>query len=102
MKIPKYIIETLLDRAEYEFTYCTSNKYYAAGYTISIKKARPYQRAETLKKEVKKLCDWADRIAGAGTSYVLSLPTETHYTNQYAIVTIFDPVMKQIESYIQH
>lgn len=102
MNIPKYIIETLWGRAEYEWIYCKSSPNYAAGYTFRINEARPYQHAAALKKEVEKLCKWADRQGGPGTSYVLKFPTETHFAAKYAIVTIFDPVMQHIESYIQH
>ena len=31
---------------------------------------------------------------------ILEFPKETHYRRQYAVVTIFDPVMKYLESYI--
>jgi hypothetical protein len=34
------------------------------------------------------------------TAFVLDFPDKTHYCNQAAVVTIFDPVMNEIEKYI--
>ena len=42
---------------------------------------------------------WVERQAG-GEMIILEFPKETHYRRQYAVVTIFDPVMKYLESYI--
>ena len=83
MKIPKYVQE-LMERSSYEFNYCTHNPNYAAGY----------------KAEVERLCKWADSVAGTEIAHILSLPVATCYNRQFAIVTIFDPVMKHIEQYI--
>lgn len=99
MKIPKYVVE-LLGRSHYEFTRCTKDPNYGAGYTISITKGTPYQQIATLKAEVERLIKWANRAAGCETAYLLSIPNETHYTMQTAVVSIFDPVMQKIERHI--
>lgn len=100
MKIPKYVIE-LMSRAEYNYKYLVNDKNYAAGYTLRVFKATPYTKVNTLKAEVEKLVAWANKNGGEGTAYILRLPNKTHYYDQSAIVTIFDPVMKQIEKYIK-
>lgn len=104
MKVPKYVQE-LMKRSRYEFVSCTGNQNYAAGYTVSIRKDRPYQRIETLRKEVSKLQAWAQREykkrgGDDQITFLISMPARTHYCNQYAVITIFDPVMKYIEQYI--
>ena len=38
---------------------------------------------------------------GVPTMIVNSIPTKTHYCDQYAVVTIFDPIMQRIERYIK-
>ena len=100
MKIPKYVIE-LMKRSTYDFNCSIQDKNYAAGYTINIKKKSEYQKIESFKEEIENICKWANRISGNETAYILYLPNKTHYTKQYATITIFDPVMKQIEQYIQ-
>ena len=104
MKIPKYI-QQLMKRSKYEYDFCTGNENYAAGYTIRILKERPYQRIETLKTEIQKLQAWVQReYARRGgkeqITHLLHIPAKTHYANQYAIITVFDPIMKDIEQYI--
>ena len=100
MIIPKYVQE-ILARSCYEFDCCTKDPNYSAGYTIRVEKANAYTKAETLKAEVQKLCTWANRAAGVDTAYILSTPARTHYCTQYAVVTIFDPIMQQVEKYIK-
>ena len=72
---------------------------YGPGYTISIQKGTEYQRIDTLRAEVERLCAWSNRIV-PDTAFLLSIPADTHYTKQSAVVTIFDPVMQKIERYI--
>lgn len=98
MKIPKYVVE-LMARSRYEFDRCTKSSDYGVGYTISIEKGTEYQQIDTLRTEVERLCKWANRVAPE-TDFLLYVPSETHYTKQAAIVTIFDPVMQRIEQYI--
>lgn len=101
MKIPKYVVE-LMHRAEYDYSHPRG----APGYTLKIHKATPYTRAATLSGECKKLVSWANRIAPvpseweSPTAFVISAPPITRYRDQYAVVTIFDPVMRELEKYI--
>ena len=104
MKIPKYVID-LMSRSKYEYVFCVSNENYATGYTIRIFKQTDQTMIDTLRKEVEKLVAWANRQVkneeGIQTAYVLKVPSKTHYCPQFAVVTIFDPVMKEIEKYIK-
>ena len=99
MIIPVYVQE-LMQRARYEYARCAESKNYGVGYTVAISKATPYARAWTLKKEVERLCKWANRTAGVEIAHVLYVPDKTRYHEQSAVVTIFDPVMKHIEQFI--
>lgn len=101
MKIPKYVID-LMKRSRYEYDRCINNSNYGVGYTISIYKDTEYQQIDTLKKEVERLIKWANRTAKCESAFLLSIPNETHYTKQSAVVTIFDPIMQKIECYISH
>ena len=101
MTIPKYVQE-LMQRSQYEFNHHYYSKYkdnYDVGYTIEIEKSSTYGYAETLLAEIERLKKWVERQAG-GEMIILEFPKETHYRRQYAVVTIFDPVMKYLESYI--
>ena len=99
MTTPKYVQE-ILRRSRYEFDYCTKNENYSAGYTLRIRKATPCTQIDTLKAEVERLCAWANRQSVENTAVILYIPKETHYHDQAAVVTIFDPVMQKIERYI--
>lgn len=102
MVIPKYVQE-LLSRSKFEFYRCTNHEYYAPGYTIRVCKSTPYTYADTLKAEVERLVKWANRVTGVDgleIAFVLETPSETHYRNQYAVISIFDPVMQKIEHLI--
>lgn len=98
MKIPKYVIE-IMNRAKYEFDLYKNNTDYSAGYTIKIRKASAYTKIDTLKLEIERLKKWVEK--NSGEMIVLDIPKETHYINQVAIVTIFDPVMMHLEKYIE-
>lgn len=97
MNIPKYVIE-LLSKSEYNFT--TGD----VGYTINIHKPVDYMRAGTFNTLIKRLVKWANRqyptLADAPIAYVNRLVGKTHYCDQIATVTIYDPVMQKIEPYI--
>lgn len=95
IKIHRYI-KDLLERAEYEYDRTTANENFAAGYTIRIHKYAAQQNVKTLADEVSRLCRWANNYV-KDTAFILYMPPKTHYEDQYAIVTIFDPVMQQIE-----
>lgn len=98
LKIPKYV-DDLLSRSEFEFDFCKSNKDYAAGYTIRIRKRSAYQLVGTFNEEIERLVKWANRQVEE-TAYILEQPVKTHYCGQFAIVTIFDPIMQKIEHLI--
>lgn len=98
MKIPKYIQE-LMGRSSYEFITFRNHENFSTGYTIKIAKYSAYEQIDTLRKEVERLCNWANRVA-ADTAHILYIPTATRHRDQYAVVTIFDPVMQKIERYI--
>lgn len=98
MRIPKYVQE-MLKRSEYDFNG-------DVGYTIKIHKATYYTKAETLQKEVEKLVAWVNKqveqIEGLPTAFINRIPVKTHYTDQVAVVTIYDPVMNKLEGFIEY
>lgn len=99
MMIPKYIQE-ILRRSRFALGYGE------AGYTIEIEKATCYTYADTLRKEVERLERWVVRnmpedTLGVPTMIINRVPKKTHYCRQYAVVTIYDPIMQRIEGYIQ-
>lgn len=108
MNTPKYIID-IMSRAKY------AKGYGEPGYTIEIHKARPQTLASTFEKEINRLVkyterEWMKRLKANGwtpdegfepISYIQSVPSKTHYCDQYAVVTIFDPIMLDLEKWIQ-
>lgn len=99
MKIPKYI-QDMMERARFVVGYGDP------GYTIAIRKPTPYTQVSTFKVEIERLEKWVKRMMpkddlGVPTMIINKIPKKTHYANQYAIVTIYDPIMKQLEKYIQ-
>lgn len=100
MKIPKYVQE-LMSRSKYDYRH-TENPNYAAGYTIRIHKSTEYAYVRTLRQEAERIVAWANRVGGEGTAHVLYVPEKTHYYKQAAVVTIFDPVMEQIECFMPY
>jgi len=101
MKVPKYVQE-LMSRSEFDLLHPRGDP----GYTLKIYKATPYSKADTLKAEVERAVAWANRIApvppewDSDTARILSVPHATHYCDQYAVATFYDPVMKELEKYI--
>ena len=99
MIIPKYV-QDLMKRAKFAIGYGDP------GYTLEITKETPYTHASTLDTEIKRLEKWVKRVMpeddlDVPTMIVNKIPKKTHYCNQYAIVTIYDPVMKELEKYIR-
>ena len=99
MEIPKYI-QDMMERSKFVLSYGEP------GYTIAIRKATPYTQASTFKVEIERLEKWVQQMmskddVGVPTMIINRIPKKTHYANQYAIVTIYDPIMKQLEKYIQ-
>ena len=98
MKVPKYVIE-LMNRSRYNWLRLDRSDY-AVGYTIDIEKESYYKKIETLQKEILRLKKWVERQGGEIA--ILYMPARTEYKcMQYATVTIYDPVMKHIEQYIE-
>ena len=99
MKIPKYVQE-LMERSKLVYDRCKNHPNYGAGYTIKVAKRSAYSQVDTLRKEVERLVKWANGTPAGEIAFILDMPTETHHVNQSAVVTIFDPIMQQIEKYI--
>lgn len=100
-KVPQYIRE-VLSRSGYEFDYLTTHPDFNRGFTLHIRKRTPYTSAHAFRREVEGFCRWADRTAHAPVSRIIHVPDATHHCDQFAYVTILDPVMLQIEDYIKH
>lgn len=99
MIIPKYVQE-LMSRARFVLGAGE------AGYTIRIYKRTPYSKIPTLRAEVERLQKWVERMMpeddlGVPIMIINRIPTKTHYCDQYAVVTIFDPIMQKLEKYIK-
>lgn len=99
MEIPKYI-QDIMERSKFVLSYGEP------GYTIVIRKATPCTQVSTFKVEIERLEKWVQQMMskddlGVPTMIINRIPKKTHYANQYAIVTIYDPIMKQLEKYIQ-
>ena len=100
MHIPKYVAD-ILHRAKFTF-----GKGCVPGYTIAIEKRTEYAYHTTLRDEAFKLVAWANREYqkrskdNTEIAAVLSWEHRTRHRQQTAIVTIYDPIMKDIESYI--
>ena len=95
MIVPAYV-RNLLQGAKFEFVLCSRNEDYAPGYTVTIRKRSDYQTAKVFNKEIEKLQKWVNRQPG-GNCKVLLLPKETHHCKQVAVITIYDPIMLQLE-----
>ena len=99
MKIPKYVVE-IMKRSRYCYIYPKSRaEDCSPGYTVTIKKATPYTNAKTFRNELERLKRWVERQDG-GNMQIIFCPSVTHHNDQTAIITIWDPVMKYIEQYI--
>lgn len=99
MRIPTYVKE-LMERSTFVYDHCKNHPNYGAGYTIKITKRSAYSQVDTLRKEVERLVKWANSTPAGEIAFILDVPTETHHVKQVAVVTIFDPIMQQIEKYI--
>lgn len=99
MLIPLYV-QDLMERATF------ARGYGEAGYTIEIKKRTHYSYVSTLEAEIKRLEGWVKRMMpeddlGVPTMVINRIPKKTTYKHmQYAVVTIYDPIMKELEKYI--
>ena len=108
--VPTYV-KRMLKRSCFAIHTSYFKKDYDPSYTVIIPKHSTYAQVETLKCEVEKLVAWAMRIQyGINPTLgekklppvvVRSLPAETHYKKQYAVVDIYDPVMLLVEHLIE-
>lgn len=107
--IPTYV-KRMLKRASFAIETSKFEKGWDPSYTIIIPKHSIYAQADTLKAEVERLKAWCIRAKyGSFPSVgdlkfpgveVLHVPSETHYCKQYAVVTIYDPIMQRVEHLI--
>ena len=66
------------------------------GYTIEIRKPRPYMTVKVWRDEIIRMLNWAMRYGAQ--AWIGSIPDYTsHKFKQYAKVTITDPVMRVLE-----
>lgn len=97
MKIPKFVQE-IMERSKFALGEGDP------GYTIVIRKETPYTYVDTFQREIERLVAWANRVVphyeGVPNAIIGKVPSKTHHQFQYATVTIYDPIMQQIEKYI--
>lgn len=94
MKTPQYII-TPLKRAEFYF-----GKDGVVGYSIKIHKHTIYEYADTLLHRCGKIITWCNKQI-PGSAEMVFCPKETHYRDQFAVITIYDPLMLHLEQFIK-
>ena len=103
--LPKYV-QNILARSEWKMPYYLKNHVREGFYTFAIRKETDYTTARVFRREVERFLAWAQREARRkynypGTvGYILTIPEMTCHRQQWAIVKITDPVMKDIENYI--
>lgn len=108
MKVPKYISELLYgakfvyDLNDYvcrgEGEVCNKDKL-SAGYTIAIRKYNTCGACEPFRKEIERFAAWVNRQNG-GECHILYTPSvASRKHTQYAIVTVYDPVMQGVEQF---
>lgn len=98
MKIPKYV-QDIMERSTFVVGFGDP------GYTIRIRKATAYTHINTFREEVLRLIRWCNRVPHIDDCPIGKLnciEQKTRYNYQYAIVTIYDPIMKYIEGYMQN
>lgn len=93
MKIPKYV-KGIMERSEFVLGYGYP------GYTIKIHKYSEYGLDNSVNREAERLVAYARR--NGSPAYVNKYVRGTHYCDQTAEVTIFDPVMKRLECYMDY
>lgn len=97
MKIPKFV-QGIMERSKFALGEGDP------GYTIIIRKETPYTYVDTFQREIERLVAWANRVVphdeDVPNAIINRTPNKTHHHFQYATVTIYDPIMQQIEKYI--
>jgi len=106
LTIPKYV-ENILSRSQWKAPYYMAGKYREGFYTFTILKETDYVTARVFQREVERFVAWANREAKKATGIqqpvatIISIPEKTRHAEQYAVVKIVDPIMKQIEDHIK-
>ena len=96
MKTPNYII-TPLKRAEFYF-----GKDCVPGYSIKIHKHTKYEYCSTLLNRCHQIITWCNKqVEGSAELVFCPKLSETKYTDQYAVINIYDPVMLHLEQFIK-
>ena len=91
MKIPNYVKDTIG-----ELNFVRGMDYDSQpGYTIRVHKTSDYMTIDVFRKRIDKVIDWARRHQAE--AYINWFPERTHYTEQFAVITITDPVMMALE-----
>ena len=94
MTIPKYV-QNILSRSEFDTS--VKNSYIPdTGYILWVRKETPYTTAATFRKELDRICAWANRVCPE-SGHVISCPGKTHHEYQFARIAICNPVMLNIE-----
>ena len=96
MKIPQYV-KKLLSKSEYNYI-CGD-----VGYTINIYKPSIYTHVDAFNDKISRLVKWANKQIPTNelcAAKIEQLPDATRYCEQMATVTIYDPVMKELEAFI--
>ena len=76
-------------------------------YIFAIGKASGYETTRVFRRDVERFLAWANREAtrkyglNQKVAYLLKIPEKTRHEQQYAVVKITDPIMKQIEDMIK-
>lgn len=102
--IPKYV-QNILARSQWKLPWYAKN-IREGFYTFAIGKASEYETARVFQRDVERFLAWANREAkrtyglNQQVAYLLKIPEKTRHEQQYAVVKITDPIMKQIEGHI--
>lgn len=94
MNTPQYV-SNALKRAEFYF-----GKDGVVGYSIKIFKHTRMEYASTLRNRCSQIITWCNKQIPCSAEMV-SCPKETHYTEQFAVITIYDPMMLHLEQFIK-
>ena len=94
METPNYI-KSSLQGAKFYF-----GKDCVAGYSIEIHKRTKYEYASTLLNRCNQIISWCNRQV-EGSAEMVRCPYITIYADQFAVITIYDPVMLHLEKYIK-
>ena len=88
-QVPEYVKELVKG---FEFSTCGD---YDPGYTIVIRKPRPYMSVPVWRRQIERLLSWAMRYGAEAR--IDTMPIATRHDWQHAKITITDPVMRILE-----